>query len=372
MCTGTVLLEASLSNRNALGVDVNPLASLISKVKTSKVNVNDLESQLKIVEQKFSIYKSSKKRFKIPSVSNIEYWYNKKNIRKLVKIKEIVSQIDNSEIRDFFNIVFSICCKKFSYSDPRVSVPVKIKEDKFEDGHKLKIAATKHIKFVNDGNIFEFFVEQARKNIIRLNRYQESVSKFDNSVNIFNQDVKNIDSSVIENSSIQLILTSPPYVSAQKYIRASSLSLQWLELNEKKIPELDKESVGREIFPKQEYEQLRFINISSIDEMLKKIYLKNKLRAYITYKYLIEMKKSFKHFYRALKNDGFFVMVIGNNTIAGYEFMTYKYLIEIAEEIGFKTELVLIDDIKSRGLMTKRNKTASMISREYIVIFKKV
>ena len=65
-------------------------------------------------------------------------------------------------------------------------------------------------------------------------------------------------------------------------------------------------------------------------------------------------------------------MVIGNNTIAGYEFLTYKYLIEIAESIGFKTELVLIDDIKSRGLMTKRNKTASVISREYIIVFKKV
>ena len=64
-------------------------------------------------------------------------------------------------------------------------------------------------------------------------------------------------------------------------------------------------------------------------------------------------------------------MVIGNNTIAGYEFMTYKYLIEIAEKIGFSTELVLIDDIKSRGLMTKRNNTASEILREYIVIFSK-
>lgn len=369
--TGTVLLEASLANRNAIGVDVNPLATLISKSKTSDVNVNTLEKELINIEKKFVIYKSSKERFPIPPISNIEHWYNRKNIRKLIKIKVIVSQIKDEEIRDFFNIVFSICCKKFSYSDPRVSVPVKIKQEKFEDGHSLKEAAIRQIKFVNRGNIFEFFIEQAKKNIERLKKYQLRRSS-DISVKIYNQDIKTIDETIINDSSIQLILTSPPYVSAQKYIRASSLSLQWLELTEKKIPELDKESVGREHFPKKEYEKLHLMNIESIDEILRKIYEKNQLRAYITYTYLIEMEKSFSHFYRVLKDKGFFVMVIGNNTIAGYEFMTYQYLIEIAERIGFCTELVLIDDIKSRGLMTKRNKTASMISREYIVIFKKV
>ncbi|MDK2047853.1 MULTISPECIES: TRM11 family SAM-dependent methyltransferase [Aliarcobacter] len=369
--TGTVLLEASLSNRNAIGVDVNPLAVLISKSKTSKVNVDELEKELISIEEKFIIYKSSKQRFSIPKISNIEHWYNKRNIRKLIKIKFIVSQIRNEEVKDFFNIVFSICCKKFSYSDPRISVPVKLNQEKFEDSHSLKEAVINQIRFINKGRVFEFFLEQAKKNIERLKRYQLKRNP-DISVKVYNQDIKIIDNSIINDSSIQLILTSPPYVSAQKYIRASSLSLQWLELSEKKIAELDKESVGREHFPKKEYEKLHLINIESVDEMLKKIYERNKLRAYITYKYLKEMEKSFKHFFRVLKNNGFFVMVIGNNTISGYEFMTYKYLIKIAERIGFNTELVLIDDIKSRGLMTKRNKTASMISREYIVIFKKV
>jgi len=34
-------------------------------------------------------------------------------------------------------------------------------------------------------------------------------------------------------------------------------------------------------------------------------------------------------------------------------------------------EFKLIDDIASYGLMTKRNKTADIISREYILVFKK-
>ena len=35
------------------------------------------------------------------------------------------------------------------------------------------------------------------------------------------------------------------------------------------------------------------------------------------------------------------------------------------------SEFKLIDDIQSYGLMTKRNKTADIISREWILVFKK-
>jgi hypothetical protein len=34
-------------------------------------------------------------------------------------------------------------------------------------------------------------------------------------------------------------------------------------------------------------------------------------------------------------------------------------------------ELSLIDHIKSRGLMTKRNQTASVIAREAVLVFRK-
>lgn len=369
--TGTVLLEASIANRNAIGIDINPLAALIAKTKTSKVDVFKLKNELENIQTLFKIYRSSKKQYHIPKISNIDHWYSKNNIRKLSKVKDIISQIDDTNIKEFYLVIFSICCKKFSYSDPRISVPVKINKDKFPEGHSLREAAIKNLKFIDKNEIFEFFIEQAKKNIARLTEYQNISVINSNEVTVYNSDIKHLTKKYIKRNTVQLILTSPPYVSAQKYIRASSLSLQWLELNSATISELDKQSIGREHFSKSEYEHLHALGIKKIDKILSKIYERNKLRAYITYKYLFEMQESFSHYYQVLKHNGYFVMVIGNNTIAGYEFMTHKYLTKIAEEIGFSTELILIDDIKSRGLMTKRNKTASMISREYIVIFKK-
>ena len=37
----------------------------------------------------------------------------------------------------------------------------------------------------------------------------------------------------------------------------------------------------------------------------------------------------------------------------------------------FIKDRILVDDIKSRGLMIKRNRTASIISRETVLIFEK-
>ena len=370
--TGTVLLEASIANRNAIGIDINPLAALIAKTKTSKVDVFKLKNELENIQTLFKIYSSSKKQYHIPKISNIDHWYSKNNIRKLSKVKDIISQIDDTNIKEFYLVIFSICCKKFSYSDPRISVPVKINKDKFPEGHSLREAAIKNLKFIDKNEIFEFFIEQAKKNIARLTEYQNISVINSNEVTVYNSDIKHLTKKYIKRNTVQLILTSPPYVSAQKYIRASSLSLQWLELNSATISELDKQSIGREHFSKSEYEHLHSLGIKKIDKILSKIYERNKLRAYITYKYLFEMQESFSHYYQVLRHNGYFVMVIGNNTIAGYEFMTHKYLIKIAENIGFSIELILIDDIKSRGLMTKRNKTASIISREYIIVFKKV
>ena len=369
--TGTVLLEASIANRNAIGVDVIPLASLIARTKILKQDIQKLENKLLEIKELLNLYQSSKRKYFVPNSSNIEHWDDKKTIRKLSKIKHLLDNIEEPYMKDFFNVIFSICCRKFSYSDPRISVPVKINEHRIPEGHSLREAANKHIRFIKLNNVFEFFIDQANKNIARLKSYQNATMFNNNEIIIYNSDIKEIDDNLIKDGSVQLILTSPPYVSAQKYIRASSLSLQWLGLNNDGLSSLDKKSIGREYFSPNEYKQFYKTGFKTIDTILLKIFEKNKLRAYITYTYMIEMQKMFQKSFAILKEKGYFIMVIGNNTIAGYEFMTYKYLIEIAEKVGFSTELVLIDDIKSRGLMTKRNKTASVISREYIVIFSK-
>ena len=47
--SGTVLLEANLRGHQAIGIDINPMARLVSRVKTTPLDPNELESRLATV-----------------------------------------------------------------------------------------------------------------------------------------------------------------------------------------------------------------------------------------------------------------------------------------------------------------------------------
>ena len=176
----------------------------------------------------------------------------------------------------------------------------------------------------------------------------------------------------IPSRSVDLVITSPPYAGAQKYIRASSLSLGWLELARNgDLRKLDETTVGREFFRKDDYENPITIGISSADLFLEEIYSSNPLRSHIAGTYLLEMKDVLREISRVLKPRGYLILILANNNICGREFKATQWLTRIAEEFHLSLILRFVDSIRSRGLMTKRNKTASMITREWVLVFRR-
>ena len=111
--------------------------------------------------------------------------------------------------------------------------------------------------------------------------------------------------------------------------------------------------------------------VASADRILEEIYTENPLRAHIAANYLIEMRASLAEVTRVLKQGGYFVLVAANNQVCGRVFETQAYLAQIVESFGFCRLLQIVDGIPSRGLMTKRNKTAGVISNEWISVFRK-
>ena len=371
MGSGTVLLEGILASRKVIGADINPLAVLITKVKTRQYDIEVLETELNKIIKKYKKIKQLK--FEEPKVINLSHWYDDKTVLMLSRLKKVILGINDIEIKEFYQVVFSTCIRKYSYADPRVSVPVKINASRFADGHWLKKHALDHLEHIKEHDLIDYFEEVAKKNIQRyfeLNNMLESKEK--PNVKVFDKDIKKLTAKEMNNESVDFIITSPPYVSAQKYIRSSRLNIEWLALGDKETKFYDQHSIGREQILKSDLSLLEPVGSNELNQIIYQINEKNSTRAHITLAYMIEMKKTFIELYRVLKTHGYFTMVMGNNTIAGIAFETEKFLRQIAEEIGFETKLVLIDDIKSRGLMTKRNKTASTISREYVVIFQKV
>jgi hypothetical protein len=250
-----------------------------------------------------------------------------------------------------------------------LSVPVKINL-----ARKLKYGPhypqlKNHLAKVRKGDIFALFTETVKKNAARAGSIR-TILHNEPKVRLY-EDARNLQSE-ISSGTVDLIITSPPYLGAQKYIRASSLSLGWLDMAyEGELRPLERKTIGREHFPKAEIGSLSCSGIRAADELLSHVKKKDPLRAHIAWTYLAEMEKALKSMHHILRKNGNLLMVTGPNTICGHRFDTPRFLEEIAHRVGFTTRFKLIDHIRSRGLMIKRKKTAGFIASEWVLCFLK-
>ena len=372
--SGTVILEAILAGRRGFGADANPLARIISKVKTFRFDIELLRIYSQQVYVKMEQLTGAPK----PFVCNIDYWFLPQVQNSLSIIAKAIDDISNPNYRDFFLVCFSNCVKKVSLADPRVTVPVKLRLEQYSESHPLYNTTKRKLENVKNINVYAKFKEIVEANVNRAENFNlfnsynfcgEIISNDARSLN--NNDTREKTDIALE--SINLIITSPPYAGAQKYIRSSSLNLGWLNFigDSNTLKDLENKNIGREHYPKDRYKYFTPTNISSADILLKEIFNVNPLRALIAGNYLIEMREAFRESIKHLKPGGYFVLVAANNVVCKKEFKTQEYLMEIMEELNMKVILRLIDDIKSYGLMTKRNKTANIITREWVLVFQK-
>jgi len=367
--SGTVVLEALLAERVPVGADSNPLARLISKVKTTPIKKVRLERAY----SKLRFDLMAAEPAELPNVINIDYWFHSHVISELSKINISINKIKNREIKDFFLVCFSNTIKRVSLADPRLSVPVKLNEKKYSPESVHFKTTEKLLTKLGTISAIEEFDKCVISNIERISNLTKKVGLNGVPLTLY-EDARSLRSKYgsLKDSSVQLIITSPPYAGAQKYIRSSSLNLGWLGYCETNtLRDYEKKNIGREHHSKNEYSSFIRTGVKEADKILEKIYVKNPLRSYIAAKYIIEMKEALVESFRVLKKNGYLVLVAAPNEICGMKFETQKYLTLIAEKLGMSVELALIDEIHSRGLMTKRNKTASVINSEWIMVLKK-
>lgn len=369
--SGTVLLESILSKRNAFGADTNPLARLISEVKVTKLNTQKLSPIAnKIIKDAKEI-----KDANVPDVINCNYWFSKNSIIQLSNLLNSINKIEDEPIRKFMLVSFSNCVKKVSYADQRVSVPVKLNPKRYVNGSKENNKISERLIQLENTDVYDKFLSVVEENIVRFKEL-ERVLTSSCKAKIISTDAKLLSKGInkktlLKDNSIQLVITSPPYAGAQKYIRASSLNLGWTELAKvEELKSLDKISIGRENYRKNEL-KIPKTGIEAADKLISSIYEINPTRATIVCNYLLEMKIALNEIVRVLKENGYLVLIVGNNKVCNREFNTQAYLTDYLVNQGLILQFKLIDHIKSYGLMTKRNKTADIISREWILVFKK-
>lgn len=386
--TATVLLESIVHPfypRCAYGIEMNPLARLIAKVKTTLV---DPDSTLKAARVVVFEAKNTSEH-QLPDYDNLDYWFPSKVQDKLGRLAWSIDKSDiDDNIRDFLLVCLSSIVRKCSYADPHIPVPVRLRIDESAPDSLRQQFIKRHLEYIGKADPFSIFFDVAYKNVLRMNRFFQVKAVTDRCVEarIIGDDARKIQyipmgaraklykeqAEDIPDQCISLVITSPPYGSAQKYTRTTRLEMLWLGLADvKAIEELDKASIGTERVYHKEYNKLVRTGYDEIDATLEQVYEKSHYRAGLVSTYFREMAKVLKEVRRVLIPNGTLILVIGNNTAAGIPIPNHKFLAFIAESLGFSKELLLRDPVRSRGMITKRHATAGMVTDDWVLVLRR-
>lgn len=387
--TGTVGLESLVHRilpRNCLLGEINPLARLISATKTTPINPDLIKQEFLVLSKLINEYRKSPE---IPAFPAIDFWFRKEAQIGLARIRDCIDMLETSiDVKDYFWVCFSSIIRDMSIADPKVSPPVRLIAEKFPEAQRDVVASALEKKAKFDA--IQLFNIAVTRNLVRMNQFWGVTNATDRpvTVRVINEDARilneahyigkgNLDRNnqfALANDSIGMVITSPPYINAQKYTRTTKFELWWLELVEssnKSLIEYDRSLIGTESILLQDYYELDTTNNPRADALIDRVSSIDRKKAGIINKYFKDMRLALQEIFRVLRPGGYCILVVGNNIIYKQPAPNNQILAEIAHDIGFILKTMLVDKIRSRGLITKRHETAGMISDEWVIVLQK-
>lgn len=199
--SGTTLLEAQRAGFEAVGIDLNPIACLISSVKTQILPNDFLQSANSVCEQAQSTYNGC---VEIPSIPNLDHWFKADIQKALSAILTHIDAVHDVAARNALKLALS-------------SIIVRVSNQESD----TRYAAVDNNYVAND--VFAAFLNACNK-IYEAKKENSSVTK---KCKIINQDILSVATSNFE-KRVGLIITSPPYPNAYEYWLYHKYRMWWL------------------------------------------------------------------------------------------------------------------------------------------------
>lgn len=351
---GTVAFEAKRCNIDFWGCDINPVATMIAKAKSRKYQPWRLLKYYEAILDAFAnssisdiCYDSSNER--------IKYWFDQVHHDDLFRLKVVIEEStpSNSDYRLFFICAFSNILKSTSRW------------------------LTKSIKPQVDPNkqladVLDAFKKQCRFMIAANN---ESDVSGDSSTDIISGSF--LDSS-INKPKVDMIITSPPYVTSYEYADLHQLSSLWLGFA-KDYHELREGSIGSCHHVYNFERELKRLNDTG-SRIVFRLLDQHKSSARSVAKYFLDMQQVASTCYSMLYDGGIALFVIGNTEFKGVKIDNACHLAESLQNSGFSEVLVTKRKISKKfltpyrdnqGRFTKDGKGRKIYSEEFILIGRK-
>ena len=224
--SGTVGVEAYLCKRNAILFDLNLLLNHIMplKIYLGKERLKK-ESLGRLLD---GMIENNTHRF-TPSWSNVNYWYASEILELLSQYWGFVHNIEQDVYTGIIKAALLKVNKRFSYTEHRTPKLAR---------SKRKLATIEELLKENwKEQLIDIIYIHSFKTLSRINDFITLTQHHQNQVEFQG----GVDSSYIDvPRECDALITSPPYLQAQEYIRSTKMDLYWLRHTDEEIQALSR------------------------------------------------------------------------------------------------------------------------------------
>ncbi|RMG38997.1 MAG: hypothetical protein D6732_04640 [Methanobacteriota archaeon] len=370
--SGTVAVECSLMGRNSITLDINPISKLLVNCKT-KITSTPQNLRSLLLKEIDRMFEYNGKEFH-PNWKKVTYWIDPLFLPFLKKIFGYIKyECKANEIKDILFLVGLSISRKLATTDEKIPKLYKSPKSKKRVESLKKVdwrtICKQHAKEVGNKYI---------NAIIEYNR----LSPKGKHLVFAPQDILNWK----YDGTIDAIITSPPYMQAQEYIRSFKIDLCWLNYSDSKMRKLTNLEIPYRKAPERistptidmvrrkiemlSLEEANGMRSKSLDEKKLENAKKDWLSIFDSYFYFL--LKGLEHVSKNLKKGGFIGIFVGNPKMQGFEIEIWKVLYEYLAYHGFEIVKVYKDPIKVKNLFKgRKNTNPNGMKHEFLTILKK-
>lgn len=365
---GTTLVEAKLLGHQSIGFDINPVAKLITQTKTTPIRPKTLINNRK----KFIEYYNNAPVLSHERHPRIAYWFEPEVVLELDKIYFAIKKIEDFNTRRFFLCAFSHNLKNCSRWLMK-SIKPTIDKNKISP------------------NPLETFLQHLDSMIRKNEKFYTALVESDYisiPAKMYRRDsTKKLP---IDSNSIDLIITSPPYVTSYEYADLHQLTLLWFGDDPKHFKKWHRFSNEFIDFRRNfigtgsKKEKSGEFNSEIGEKIVADLAKIERPLAVDVANYFLDMKKVFAEMYRILKSGGKACTIIGNTSLRGVHILNAQVAAEQMQTAGFQKPIFIKREISNKmitpyrdtesGKFTAKNNPSKMrvYEHEYVLIMEKV
>ena len=304
---GTTGVEALRLRRQFVGLDANPLAVLLGRIKTTKLTSEDRDELTDLLHRAQESLAPGQDPIRawVPPIPNISKWYSPSVIVPLSCIRQQIETIKSSTAKDLALVAFANTAARVS----------------FQDSESRYVSKPRHIEVDRPAKTF----------IAELKRIIAIGAALDDGDGSLRTDFKLGDARQpgildIAPQAAGLIVTSPPYPNAYDYHLYHRFRLFWLGIDPRTLRKVE---IGSHLKHQSEHDPAK--------------------------SYETDMASVLQNLYDILMPGRYCAMVIGDGIYHGKAYETSRHLARLAQELGW----IVLPTISRHLPRTRRSVTAA-------------